>query len=139
MSNPAKLQQIVNQLKLSDLNHVLFKCQEEERDDINGGCYSLEGYGPLKYAGLQGVMSILAEIRPLNDLGNWLPNNLRAGDWMLDYIVARLKKKSSTHSLGQWFESQAFSLLKSVPRYLIPRYFDAIISMVYCTLLDQAW
>ena len=62
---------------------------EEKDNNSNGGVYSLDGYGKLKYAGLQGVMSILAEIRPINDLGNWLPNNLRNGDWMLDYIIAR--------------------------------------------------
>ena len=96
-------------------------------------------HGALKYAGLQGIMSILAEIRPLNDLGNWLPNNLRSGDWMLDYIINRLKAKPGTAQLGSWFESQAFSLLRKVPRFLIPRYFDSIISMVYCKLLDQVW
>ena len=84
------LHEIIQKLTLSDLNHILFKCEEEEKDNnFNGGVYSLDGYGKLKYAGLQGVMSILAEIRPINDLGNWLPNNLRNGDWMLDYIIAR--------------------------------------------------
>ena len=139
MKNPENLIQIIERLELHDLNHVLFKCDEEERDTIGGGVYSLDGYGPLKYAGLQGVMSILAEIRPINDLGNWLPNNLRAGDWMMDYIINRLKKISSTNELGIWFEDFAFKFLKSVPRYLIPRYFDAIISMVYCLLLNHLW
>ena len=65
---------------------------------INGGVYSLDGYGALKYAGLQGIMSILAEIRPLNDLGNWLPNNFSSGDWMLDYIFNQLKAKTWNRS-----------------------------------------
>ena len=84
-------------------------------------------------------MSILAEIRPINDLGNWLPSNLRNGDWMLDYISNRLKAKTSTTELGLWFETEAFALLKKVPRFLIPRYFDAVISLVYANLLDQIW
>ena len=116
-----------------------------------------------------GVISILAEIRPINDLGNWLPNNLRNGEWILDYTartlvkniinqflwskrfleyplslaycfhICSLKMKSSTQKLAEWFENEAFSHLRGVPRYLIPRYFDAIISMVYCKLLDQVW
>lgn len=140
LNEPAKdLHGIVNKLSLADLNHVLFKCDQEEQDDLGTGVYSLDGYGPLKYAGLQGVMSILAEIRPLNDLGNWLPSNLRAGNWMLDYIVDRLKKRPATKDLGIWFDTQAFALLKNVPRFLIPRYFDALISMVYANLLDQIW
>jgi glycogen debranching enzyme len=75
---------IANDLTLLDLNSVLFQCDQEERDLNSGnGVYSLNGYGPLKYAGLQGVMSILSEIRPKNDLGNWLPDNLRQGDWLM--------------------------------------------------------
>jgi hypothetical protein len=69
---------ILSNLNLLDMNHVLFKCSQEEEED-GRGLYILDGYGPLKYAGLQGVMSILSEIRPKNDLGNWLPDNLRKG------------------------------------------------------------
>ena len=149
---------IVSSLDLLDLNHALFKCDQEEGED-GGGLYSLDGYGPLKYAGLQGVMSILSEIRPKNDLGNWLPDNLRKGthihsvlrtgfniqntsilgDWMLDYIVDRLKRRSSTRPLGEWFERRIFSSLRVMPRYLIPAYFDAVITLVYVQLLKRAW
>jgi glycogen debranching enzyme len=48
----------------------LFRCDQEERDANGGGVYVLDGH-PLVYAGLQGVMSLLAKIRPINDLGNW--------------------------------------------------------------------
>ncbi len=141
MSDSKDLQAIINRLSLADLNHVLFKSDQEERDDTQGqgGVYTLDGYGPLKYAGLQGVMSILAEIRPIDDLGNWLPTNLRNGDWMLDYIIARLKRNPRTAELGGWFEAKAFKYMRSVPRYLIPRYFDSVISSVYCLLLHQIW
>ena len=76
-----KFGRILADLNLLDLNHALFKCDQEEGED-GGGLYSLDGYGPLKYAGLQGVMSILSEIRPRNDLGNWLPDNLRRGPFL---------------------------------------------------------
>ena len=51
-------------------NTVLFRCDQEERDANGGGVYVLDGY-PLCYAGLQGVISLLSEIRPINDMGNW--------------------------------------------------------------------
>jgi hypothetical protein len=57
-------------------NTILFRCDQEERDANGGGVYVLDGH-PLVYAGLQGLMSLLAEIRPINDLGNWYANASR--------------------------------------------------------------
>lgn len=37
-----------------------------------------------------GLMSVMADIRPKNDLGHPLCDNLRSGDWMIDYISNRL-------------------------------------------------
>ena len=55
---------------MTSRNTILFRCDQEERDANGGGVYVLEGH-PLRYAGLQGVASLLAKIRPINDLGNW--------------------------------------------------------------------
>lgn len=57
----------------------------------------------------------------------------------MDYISSRLKRDESTKPLGIWFETTAFEPMKKVPRYLIPRYFDAIITGTYITLLHQVW
>jgi glycogen debranching enzyme len=132
---------LCRELSLLDIQHVLFKCDQEERAATKGnsGVYVLDGYGPLPYAGLQGLMSILMEIRPKNDLGNWLPANLRNGNWMLDYVTSRLKLSRGTEKLGTWLETEAFAPLKRVPRYLIPRYFDAIITATYVAILEQIW
>jgi len=40
--------------------------------------------------------------------------------------------------LGVWLD-KAFSLIKECPRYLVPCYFDAIITPLYLKLLDRAW
>ena len=85
-------------------------------------------------------MSHLRNIRTFNDLGHPLCGNLRDGNWMQEYIVNRLRKSQSQHviALSQWL-SQAFTQLARLPRYLIPRYFDAIVTPIYSLLLEQVW
>lgn len=56
-----------------------------------------------------------------------------------DYITGRLKRRTGTRALGQWLEQEVFTHLTKVPRYLIPRYFDAVISPTYLALLKQTW
>lgn len=58
---------------------------------------------------------------------------------MLDYIAERLKRRSGTRPLGEWFERCIFSPLREMPRYLIPAYFDAAVTLVYVQLLKHAW
>lgn len=49
------LRNVINKLKLEDLNHALYKCGEEERDDGNGfDVYNIPNFGSLVYAGFQG-------------------------------------------------------------------------------------
>ncbi|XP_052492995.1 glycogen debranching enzyme isoform X2 [Budorcas taxicolor] len=129
---------IASRLTLAELNQVLYRCESEEHED-GGGCYNIPNWLPLKYAGLQGLMSVLAEIRPKNDLGHPFCDNLRSGDWMIDYVSNRLISRSGTIAeVGKWLQAM-FCYLKQIPRYLIPCYFDAILIGAYTTLLDVAW
>uniref|UniRef100_A0A4W3HHH1 Glycogen debranching enzyme n=1 Tax=Callorhinchus milii TaxID=7868 RepID=A0A4W3HHH1_CALMI len=125
---------IASKLTLADLNQVIFRCDAEEQEDGNG-CFYVTNWETLKYAGLQGFISALAEIRPKNDLGHPFCENLRAGDWMIDYIVNRLIMRGGNFQMvGKWFEA-IFMYLKNLPRYLIPCYFDAILVGAYTTFL----
>ena len=58
---------------------------------------------------------------------------------MFDYISGRLKRRTGTSRLGAWIEDAIFANLRLVPRYLIPRYFDAVITLVYVQLLKRTW
>ncbi|XP_006000067.1 glycogen debranching enzyme isoform X1 [Latimeria chalumnae] len=128
---------IASKLSLADLNYVLYRCDAEEQED-GGGCYNVPNWTPLKYAGLQGLMSVMAEIRPKNDLGHPFCVNLRNGDWMIDYVSNRFIVHSGAPAeVGKWFQAM-FTYLKQLPRYLIPCYFDAILTGVYTTLLDTS-
>lgn len=54
------LHNIISCMDFSDLNKVLYRCDQEEREETCGrfGVYNVPGYGCLVYAGLQGVMNI---------------------------------------------------------------------------------
>ncbi|XP_043941550.1 glycogen debranching enzyme isoform X2 [Protopterus annectens] len=129
---------IALKLTLAELSLLLYRCDAEEQED-GGGCYNIPNWTPLKYAGLQGLVSVMADIRPKNDLGHPFCDNLRNGDWMIDYISGRLISRGGTLAeVGKWFQAM-FVYLKQLPRYLIPCYFDAILVGAYTTFLDQAW
>ncbi|XP_057317970.1 glycogen debranching enzyme-like isoform X1 [Microplitis mediator] len=136
----SELQAIIARMSLPDMNKALFCCDQEEREETadHFGVYNIPAYGPLVYAGLQGVISLLAEIRPHNDLGHPLCVNLREGNWLIDYIWQRLKNYEGTLELSKWFE-QAAEPFKLIPRYLVPSYFDVLVVNVYVMLLDRCY
>lgn len=55
----SELEEVVSRLTLADLNRVLCRCAEEERDETNGanGAYDIPDFGPVVYCGLQGKYS----------------------------------------------------------------------------------
>lgn len=80
---------IIGGLNLVDMNLALFSCDQEERDRGFGfDAYDIPGYKRLEYAGLQGVLSLLSDISPSNDLGHPLCNNLRNGNWLIGECFA---------------------------------------------------
>lgn len=85
-----ELVEIGSKLNLIDLNRALFSCDQEERDlGYGGGAYNIPGYGSFVYCGLQGVVSVLADVAPHNDLGHWICGNLRDGNWLIGKSILR--------------------------------------------------
>lgn len=161
----------ISHLTPLDVNYALFRCDAEERSTTAGkrGVYNIPGYGDLVYAGLQGVVSVLEKVRSSKNMGHALCNNLREGNWLMDYIVSRFDDEgiqggqpgkgqksmgigSLAHSgfietsvedannsrdtlinLGLWLKKQ-FGLVKKMPRYLVPRCFDAVVMKAFTTL-----
>lgn len=76
-------------------------------------------------------------MRDNNDLGHPICDNLRAGDWMAGYTSNRLKLREGTKALGNNL-GEVFSQLGKLPRYLIPCYFEAVITAVYMLLTKSA-
>lgn len=73
-----------------------------------------------------------------NDLGHPLCNNLREGNWLLDYTVNRLKTKPTTKLFAEKLE-ETFQFVKDIPRYLVPCYFYNIVSYMYKEVTELAF
>jgi glycogen debranching enzyme len=100
----SQFHQIVKELTLVDLKHVLYRSSVEEQSDGKGfDVYTIHDYGKLVYCDLQGQMSVLEKIRLHNQLKYPLVYNLKQGNWLMDYILNRLKAYPNTKQLGEWY------------------------------------
>jgi glycogen debranching enzyme len=133
------------ELDLADLNFVLYRCDAEERDLSDGqdGVYNIPGYGSLVYAGLQGWWSVIEPIVRKNDLGHPLCNHLREGQWALDFLVGRMERMSQKEGFGQlhkpaqWLKER-FDAVRTIPSFLLPRYFALICQIAYNAAVKRA-
>jgi glycogen debranching enzyme len=119
-------------LTVSQINHILFRCDTEERDIVEGrGPYGLKSSGSFKYAGLAGVVHV---IRQKPDLGHELFQNVREGDWLLDYIFSRLQDGKSQHGDMEpliAYMQDCFACIKKLDPTFKPQWFVEVISKVY--------
>ena len=53
-----------------------------------------------------------------------------------DYISDRLTQSEKTKELSRWLKDN-MEPMKEIPRYLIPAYFDVIVTGVYDLLIQQ--
>ncbi|KKA29659.1 hypothetical protein TD95_002816 [Thielaviopsis punctulata] len=133
------------ELDLVDINFVMYRCEAEERSTSNGedGNYDIPGHGKIVYAGLQGWWSLLKNIIRDNDLAHPLCQNLRDGLWALDYTVGRIERRSKVEGCerlakpAQWLKER-FDALRTIPSFLIPRYFALVIRTAYRACWDRA-
>lgn len=131
-------------LDLIDLNFLLYRCEAEERDASGGkdGVYDLPGHGKLVYAGLQGWWSILKDIIRDNNLAHPLCQNLRDGQWALDYTIGRLERASKAELYSRlekptaWLKER-FDAIRKIPSFLLPRYFGLLIRTAYMAAWER--
>ncbi|KAJ4297422.1 bifunctional 4-alpha-glucanotransferase/amylo-alpha-1,6-glucosidase [Collariella sp. IMI 366227] len=134
----------MNELDMIDLNFLLYKCEPEERDASEGrdGVYDIPGYGKLVYAGLQGWWSLLKDIIRDNNLAHPLCQNLRDGQWALDYIIGRLERASQKPLYSRlakpaaWLKER-FDAIRSIPSFLLPRYFGLVLRTAYMAATER--
>ncbi|KAI1107572.1 glycoside hydrolase family 13 protein [Jackrogersella minutella] len=126
------------EIDLVDLNFLLYRCEAEERAGSDGkdGTYDIPSHGKLVYAGLQGWWSLLKDIIKDNNLAHPLCQNLRDGQWALDYTVGRLERIGHQPEFAGlskpavWLKKR-FDAIRGIPNFLLPRYFALVIRTAY--------
>ena len=116
-----------NNVNLETLNYSLYKCNEEELDFTDGkrGTYSIDGV-PIIYAGISSYVYLIRSYKETQNLGSPLYNNIRSGNWLLDYILTRFKENENTHFVVDIL-SDIFETIKELPNRCKPHYFSKAI------------
>ncbi|CAK1552429.1 unnamed protein product [Leptosia nina] len=136
-ADPLRLAPALTDLHPVDFNTLLFCCDAEERERTSGGTYEVPGHGALVYAGLQGIVSSLEPIVRSDSLGHAICDNLRAGDWLLEYQWRRLESSARLALVAERYR-EALRPVTQLPRFLIPAYFAAVVNVLYTTVQTAA-
>ncbi|KAJ5077919.1 glycogen debranching enzyme [Anaeramoeba ignava] len=137
------IQEILSTTNLLDLNLILYRTKEEEKSHNNGNSYIVPSYGEMPFCGLEGTISVLDSARKSRSLNHPLIRNIINGDWLLDYILNRLYQSRNIIPFRNWLEDK-FTMVKTLPRFLVPRYFDRVVNHAYqnakkrCLVLMQS-
>jgi glycogen debranching enzyme len=126
---------LISKCSLIDLNYILYRCKNEENELI----YTIPDYGPLVYAGLQGIESVLIKMRLLTAeqmIKHPLSLHLKQENSLMIYLTQRLIENPRTQLIGQWYEKY-FQFIEQLPKYLIPTYFDILVHRTYNMCIEQ--
>lgn len=116
-------QGLLSGISLEGMNHLLWRCGNEELD-VSGGqrdLYKVDGCKGINYAGIGGIAFEFLNLLGKNSLGHEICNNMRAGDWLIDYLHSRLI--GYVPGKVSDYISKALSLIKNLPRGIIPKHF----------------
>ncbi|CAD8122387.1 unnamed protein product [Paramecium sonneborni] len=128
--NDHSQQQLFNELTSSQLNYLLFMSEPEERDKNNKGLYFIPNYRQLIYAGFAGPRSATREAQTINNLAHPVCENLRNGNWLIDYLNDRVQYQLSLLQLSKLINTIT-NQIKNIPRHHIPSYFCKFIDFIY--------
>jgi len=135
-NNLLSFRSLISKCSLVDLNYILYRCKNEENNEI----YLIPEYGSLVYAGLQGIESLLIQMRLLTTeqmIKHPLCIHLKQGNWLMLYLIQRFIENKRTKLIGQWYEKY-FQFIEQLPKYLIPVYFDLLIHRTYNICIERA-
>ena len=125
--------QIFGDTTLAGFNHLLFRSEPEEKEISNGkrGPYGLDKYGQMTYSGIASFMTIFRQLKTCGDMGHELFDNMRKGDWYIQYVLDRLYYMGAELKPVTEYMKEAIGYLKKLPMPLRPKYGSRIIEKLY--------
>ncbi len=114
--------QVFGSVPLAGFNHLFFRCDQEEKEisDQKRGTYGLHKHGQLTYAGISSFMNLIHKLKIKTDMGHELFENMRQGDWYLDYAKDRLSFMSTEFLQLNNFLKEAYQQIKVLPKSFRP-------------------
>lgn len=126
---------VLNDLNLEQLNHILWRSGPEELDISNQkrDVYRVPNTPGFNYAGIGGLVIEFKKLVNKNALSGPIIDNIRSGNWLLDYTKDRLARFVPDHVAN--FVSAAIERIKSLPRNLIPKHFVKFVLALFYYLV----
>lgn len=119
--------ELAGDLKMNELNYLLYSCDVEEHTRTNNfrGTYCIPNHVKLPYAGFSSVFFIVNQAKLTNKLDHPIYENIRDGDWLLNYLIERLKDFDEFKRIKSYLDD-IFDEYKNLPKFLKPEYFNSI-------------
>jgi hypothetical protein len=87
------------ELGVNEINHLMFGSSKEDEIRLGSTTYAVPGAGQLIYGGLGGIYRTIRLAMRTNKLYIPLFNNLRDGNWLLEYYIDRFSKSPKLHKI----------------------------------------
>lgn len=123
----------VSNVSIGALNHLLFLCDKEEQDYTKKkrSLYEFNGLVP-KYSGIAGCMHEIMK----NESQSPIFENIREGNWLIDYTFARANEFPELKEIRDWLEKYLLPI-KDLSPELRPRWFVHVISKLFYSIWNM--
>lgn len=84
---------LLEKTSIVDINYLLYSCEAEEhaRTNYSRGTYYVPNFVKFPYCGFENLFHYFSSLRDTSPMDHPLFENIRQGDWLLNYSIERLK------------------------------------------------
>jgi len=121
----------IAELSIASINHLLFRCNNEEQDSsgIGRSIYEFKGFAP-NYAGIAGLILQFKKLEEDPIACKPIFDNITEGNWLFTYHIERLKDFPQLKEISNWLSAYLLPL-SDLPYTIRPKLFVKVISTLY--------